>query len=78
LHGEKENFEEYSLFLEYAELSFAILINYLAEKNRPCPPATVCNIHFINVSLCAYVSVGHSAAGTEKYHNTGERKKLEV
>jgi hypothetical protein len=26
LHGEKENFEEYSLFLESAELSFAILI----------------------------------------------------
>jgi hypothetical protein len=24
LHGEKENFEEYSLLLEYAELSFPI------------------------------------------------------
>jgi hypothetical protein len=32
LHGEKENFEEYSLILEYAELSFPILNNYLAEK----------------------------------------------
>jgi hypothetical protein len=42
LHGEKENFEEYSLFLESAELSFAILINYSAEKNRSCPRATVC------------------------------------
>jgi hypothetical protein len=41
LHGEKENFEKYSLFLESAELSFAILINYSAEKNRPCPRATV-------------------------------------
>jgi hypothetical protein len=41
LYGEKENFEEYSLFLESAELSFAILINYLAEKNRPCPRTTV-------------------------------------
>jgi hypothetical protein len=41
LHGEKENFEEYSLFLESAELTFAILINYSAEKNRTCPHATV-------------------------------------
>jgi hypothetical protein len=41
LHGEKEEFEEYSLFLEYAELSFAILINYSTEKNRTCPRATV-------------------------------------
>jgi hypothetical protein len=41
LHGEKENFEEYSLFLESAELTFAILINYLAEKNRTYPRATV-------------------------------------
>jgi hypothetical protein len=37
LHGEKENFEEYSLFWESAELSFAILINYSAKKNQPCP-----------------------------------------
>jgi hypothetical protein len=36
-HGEKENFEEYSLFLESAEFSFAILINYSAEKNQPAP-----------------------------------------
>jgi hypothetical protein len=41
LHGEKENFEEYSLFLESAELTFAILINYSAKKNRTCPRATV-------------------------------------
>jgi hypothetical protein len=41
LHGEKENFEEYSLILEYAELSFPILNNYLAEKRQPCPRATV-------------------------------------
>jgi hypothetical protein len=41
LHGEKENFEEYSLFLEFAKLTFAILINYSAEKNRTCPRATV-------------------------------------
>jgi hypothetical protein len=41
LHGEKENFEEYSLFLESAELSFSILINYLARKWRTCPRTTV-------------------------------------
>jgi hypothetical protein len=41
LHGEKENFEEYSLILEFAELSFPILNNYLAEMCRPCPRATV-------------------------------------
>jgi hypothetical protein len=41
LHGEKENFEEYSLFLESAELSFAILSNYLARKWRTCPQTTV-------------------------------------
>jgi hypothetical protein len=41
LHGEKENFEEYSLILEFAELSFPILNNYLAKMRRPCPRATV-------------------------------------
>jgi hypothetical protein len=41
LYGEKENFEEYSLFLESAELSFAILINYSARKWRTCPRTTV-------------------------------------
>jgi hypothetical protein len=41
LHGEKENFEEYSLFLEFAELSFAILINYSARKWRTCPRTMV-------------------------------------
>jgi hypothetical protein len=41
LHGEKENFEEYSIFLESAELSFAILINYSARKWRTCPQTTV-------------------------------------
>jgi hypothetical protein len=41
LYGEKENFEEYSLFLESAELSFAILINYSARKWRTCPRTMV-------------------------------------
>jgi hypothetical protein len=41
LHGEKKNFEEYSLFLESTELSFAILINYAARKWRTCPRTTV-------------------------------------
>jgi hypothetical protein len=36
LHGEKENFEEYSL-----TLSFPILNNYLAEKRQPWPQAMV-------------------------------------
>jgi hypothetical protein len=40
-HGEKENFEEYSLILEYAELSFPTLNNYSTEKRRPCPRAMV-------------------------------------
>jgi hypothetical protein len=37
LHGEKENFEEYSLNLEYAKLPFPILNHYLVEKHWPCP-----------------------------------------
>jgi hypothetical protein len=37
LHGEKENFEEYSLILEFPELSFLSLNNYSAEMRRPCP-----------------------------------------
>jgi hypothetical protein len=41
LHGEKENFEEYSLFLESAELSFAILINHSASPGTTSPPTTV-------------------------------------
>jgi hypothetical protein len=41
LHGEKENYIEYSLNLEYAKLNFPILNNYLAEKCRLCPRATV-------------------------------------
>jgi hypothetical protein len=41
LHDEKEDFEEYSLNLEYVKLGFPILNNYLAEKCRPCPWATV-------------------------------------
>jgi hypothetical protein len=41
LYGKKETFEEYSLILEYAELSFPILNNYLAEKRQPCPRAMV-------------------------------------
>jgi hypothetical protein len=32
LHGEKENFEEYSVYLEYAKLSSTILINYSIGK----------------------------------------------
>jgi hypothetical protein len=47
LHGEKENFEGYSLILEYAELSFPILNNYLAKKRRPYPPGY--GIEFNNV-----------------------------
>jgi hypothetical protein len=41
LHGEKENFEEYSLNLASAELSFPILINYLEGKCQMCPRTTV-------------------------------------
>jgi hypothetical protein len=44
LQGEKENFKEYSLFLESAELSFAILINYSARKWQTCPRTTVVKI----------------------------------
>jgi hypothetical protein len=43
LHGEKENFEEYSLYLESTEFSFATLINYLTSKCRTCPRSTVWN-----------------------------------
>jgi hypothetical protein len=45
LYGEKENFEEYFLFWEFAELSFANLINYSARKWRTCPWTTVID-HF--------------------------------
>ena len=44
LHGEKGNFEEYSLFLESAKCTLPTLINYSAEKRRPCPWATVVEI----------------------------------
>jgi hypothetical protein len=44
LHGEKENFEEYSLFLESAEFTFPILINYSARKCRACPCTTILNL----------------------------------
>ena len=37
LHGEKENFEEYSLNLAFAKLSFPTVINYSAGKCRTCP-----------------------------------------
>jgi hypothetical protein len=50
LHGEKENFEEYSLILEFAELSFPILNNYSAEMRQPCPRATVFEV-FIAVII---------------------------
>jgi hypothetical protein len=42
LHGEKGNFEEYSLYLESTEFSFATLINYLTSKCRTYPRSTVC------------------------------------
>jgi hypothetical protein len=54
LHGEKENFEKYSLFLESAELTFAILINYSAEKNQTCPRATVFSGLFLRVYFLDY------------------------
>jgi hypothetical protein len=41
LHGEKENFEEYSLYLESAEFSYATLINYSTGKCQTYPPSTV-------------------------------------
>jgi hypothetical protein len=41
LHGEKENFVEYSLNLVSAELSFPILINYLVGKCQTYPRTTV-------------------------------------
>ena len=42
LHGGKENFEKYSLILEYAEWSFPILNNFdPSREERPCPRATV-------------------------------------
>jgi hypothetical protein len=47
LDGEKKNSEEYSLILEFAELSFPILNNYSAEMRRPCPRATVINTSFV-------------------------------
>jgi hypothetical protein len=37
LHGKKENFEEYSLILEFAKFNFPILNNYSVEMRRPCP-----------------------------------------
>jgi hypothetical protein len=41
LHGEKENFEEYSLFLESAEFTFPILIIYSARKCQIYPRSMV-------------------------------------
>ena len=41
LHGKKENFEEYSLFLESAKFTFLILINYSAWKCQTCSWTTI-------------------------------------
>jgi hypothetical protein len=41
LQGDKENFEEYLLILEYAKLSFPILNNYLGEKHESYSQAMV-------------------------------------
>jgi hypothetical protein len=48
-NGEKENFEEYSLYLEFSEFSFATLINYSTGKYQTYPQSTVLggNIYFI-------------------------------
>ena len=46
LHGEKDNFEEYSLILEFAKLNFPILNNYLAVMCRPYPRAIVLSIFY--------------------------------
>ena len=51
LHGEIENFEEYSLILEFAELIFPILNNYLVKMHWPCPWAMVVQISQI-VKTC--------------------------
>jgi hypothetical protein len=45
LYGEKENFEEYSLYLESAEFNFATLINYSTGKCRTCPRSTIPILH---------------------------------
>jgi predicted patatin/cPLA2 family phospholipase len=37
LHGEKEDFVEYFLNLEYAKFTFPILKNYLAKKYQSYP-----------------------------------------
>jgi hypothetical protein len=44
LHGEKENFEEYSLNLASDELSFPSLINYSTGKCQTYPQTTICKI----------------------------------
>jgi hypothetical protein len=46
LHGEKENFEEYSPNLASTELSFPTLINYSANRCQTYPQTTV--LVFIN------------------------------
>jgi ribosomal protein RSM22 (predicted rRNA methylase) len=51
LHGEKENFKEYSLNLKYAELSFPILNNYSAEMCQPCPHATICLFYCLKTAF---------------------------
>jgi ribonuclease HI len=58
LHGEKENFEEYSLFLEFAELSFAILINFSARKWRACPRTTVIGLQ--NILRAEILAIHHT------------------
>jgi hypothetical protein len=47
LHGEKENFEEYSLNLASAELSFPTLINYSASRCRTYPQTTVLSLFYL-------------------------------
>jgi hypothetical protein len=60
LYGEKENFEEYSLILEFARLNFPILNNYLVEMHWPCPWATVyCKMDYCVFWVVMIASFGH-------------------
>jgi hypothetical protein len=47
LYGKKENFEEYSLNLAFAKLSFPTLINYSVGRCRTCPRPTVVDLDFL-------------------------------
>jgi hypothetical protein len=69
LHGEKENFEEYSLILEFAELSFPSLNNYSADAPT-LPPGYGIGNTTLNAISSVLVKPSQDIGKTDTYRVT--------